>query len=152
MILLYYILFLILFNNILGFIPLNKSELPSKLISLDNTFLAVLTVITGNSFIRLFINKKEYERNNDKFKNFNEINNIDNDKLIDENYYNSDDQSAGILNDLIEFPDKKKIEIDKEFLPFSKQNNINLDLKLLCSIFEIKKISNNINPLKYHRF
>ena len=129
--------------NILGFIPLNKSELPSKLISLDNTFLAVLTVITGNSFIRLFINKKEYERNNDKFKNFNEINNIDNDKLIDENYYNSDDQSAGILNDLIEFPDKKKIEIDKEFLPFSKQNNINLDLKLLCSIFEIKKISNN---------
>ena len=136
--------------NLLGFIPLNKSELPSKLISLGNTFLAVLTVITGNSFIRLFINKKEYERNNGNFKDFYEINKFDNDKLIDENYYNSDDQSAGILNDLSEFPDKKRIEIDKEFLPFSKQNNINLDLKLLCSIFEIRKNSiNNKNEIRY---
>ena len=127
--------------NILGFIPLNRSELPSKLISLRDTILVALTVITGNSYIRLFINKKEYIKNNNDLNNCNELNILNNFKQIDENYYNSDDQSAGVLNDFVEQTNKKKIEIDKDFFPFNEQNNINIDLKLLCSIFEIKKNS-----------
>jgi len=130
--------------NILGFIPLNRSELPSKLISLSDTILVALTIITGNSYIRLFINKKEYEKNNNDLKNCNELNILNDFKQIDENYYNSDDQSAGVLNDFIEQTNKKKIEIDKDFFPFNGKNNINIDLKLFCSIFEIKKNSIHI--------
>ena len=37
----------------------------------------------------------------------------------------------------------KKIQIDKEFYPYSKKKSINADRKLLCSILEIKKKHNN---------
>ena len=136
--------------NILGFIPLDKREFPSKLISLRDTFLIILTVIEGNSYIRLFINKKEYEKNNSDLKNYNEINNFNDYKQIDEIYYNSDNQSDDYLNDYIESTDKKKTEFYKEFFPYNKQNNINIDLKYLCSVFEIQKNSfNNKNGHKY---
>ena len=119
--------------NILGIIPLEKLELPSKLISLGNSLLAVLTVIKGKSFIRLFIKSNESQYSNDLSQN---NNNNENNEL---EKYNSDDQSAGILSEYAYNLDKQKIEKDKEFSPYLNDNNINLkkDL-LLCSIQEIK--------------
>ena len=133
--------------NILGIINLEKLELPTKLISLSNSLLVVLSIIKGESFIRLFMkanesNNKDYlsQMNNNNNDN-NDINNNDNEK------YNSDDQSAGILNDYINYLDKQKIEKDKEFYPYlSQNNNINFKELLLCSIQEIKM--KNYNEFK----
>jgi hypothetical protein len=73
--------------------------------------------------------------------NNNDINNNENEK------YNSDDQSAGILNDYINYLDKQKIEKDKEFYPYlSQNNNINYKELLLCSIQDIKM--KNYNEFK----
>ena len=130
---------------ILGIIELKKREIPSILISLGNSILSVLTIINGHSFIRLFIKEEELEYKNNSIKNYD--NNLfinDNlDQLDDNEKYNSDNQSAGVLNDYYDYLDKKYIEKDKEFYPFSKDNNLNLDKKLLCSIYEIKNYNNN---------
>ena len=132
--------------NILGIIELEKLELPSKLISLGDSFLAVLTVISGMSFIRLFIKKKESEEKN---KYINNYINIKKKKINDHKNYNSDEQSEGMINDNFIYLDKKDIEKDKEFYPYSENNNLNLDKKLLCSIFEIKNNNNNDNRIEY---
>ena len=126
--------------NILGIIELQKFELPSKLISIGDSILAALIVVKGNSLIKLFIKMKDSDK-----------------KLFSQNYddnnenYNSDDQSAGLLNSDFDCIDKKEIGKDKEFYPYSKNNNLNIDKKLLCSIFEIKKNFKNFgkNECKY---
>ena len=97
---------------ILGILKLGRYEIPTKLISLGNLFLAALTVDNGISFIRLFIKEKEFKNinyNNDQLKDNNNKekgNNINN---------NLNDQSPAILNDIIDYLDKKNIIIDKEF-------------------------------------
>ena len=130
---------------ILGIIELKKREIPSILISLGNSILSVLTIINGHSFIRLFIKEEELEYKNNSIKNYgnNLFINDNLDQLDDNEKYNSDNQSAGVLNDYYDYLDKKYIEKDKEFYPFSKDNNLNLDKKLLCSIYEIKNYNNN---------
>ena len=128
--------------NILGIIELGKYELPSKLISLGDSFLAALVVVTGNSLIKLFIKDKEYSKNS--------IYNYDSFKIDNNENNNSDDLSAGAVN--CEYIDMKKIEKDKEFFPYSINNNLNIDKKLLCSIFEIKKNYINIHNKKEKKY
>ena len=131
----------------LGIIDLEQTEIPIKLISLKEQFLAVLSVENGKSFIRLFIKDKKVEDKNLSF-NKNKININNNDEEKDKNKnIDSDDQSAGILSDYIDYLDKKNIEIDKEFHPYSKENNANIEKRLICSIFELKK--NNGNRKEY---
>ena len=121
--------------NILGIIDLNKFELPLKLISLGDSILSALTIINRKSFIRLFIKAKELKDNKIFQRNY--VN--DNLEQIDNNEnYDSDNQSAGILSDYFDCLDKKEIKKDKDFYPFSNNNNLNEDEKLLCSIYEIK--------------
>ena len=132
--------------NLLGFIRLDKSENPIKLISLGEIFLAALIVKTGNSYIRLFINKK----NSNDLKNNNKINNLNDYKKIDEIYDNSDEQNAGTLNVYIKSSNKKNLEFYQEFYSYNKHNNINIELKYLCSIFEIQDNSVNIKNDNKH--
>ena len=120
-------------HNILGIIKLEQSELPSKLISLGDSFLAVLTDLDGISFIKLFIKGKESEKNNKQ-------------KLIIDT--SSEEQSERIINDNL-LLDEKDIEKDKDFYPFSRDNNLNSDKKILFSIYEIKKYNKNENRIEY---
>ena len=123
--------------NVLGIIRLQKYELPSKLISLGDSYLVVMTVKQGKSFVRLFIKNEEFGENYENNLYSNNNNEQDN-----YNSNNSEDQSAGILSDW-DYLDKKVIEKEKEFYPYSNNNsnnnNININDALLTSIFEIKK-------------
>ena len=141
--------------HILGIINLDKDETTSKFISLGDSFLAILTLMKGCSFIRLFVKEKESDNNNklinkynynynDQFNNnIKQINNNDN--------YNFDEQCKGIFNDNFIYLDKKDIEKDSAFYPYSEDNNLNLDKKFLCTIYEIKNNNNyeNKNIIEY---
>ena len=65
--------------------------------------------------------------------------NFDDEQIDSKKNDNFDYQSAGVLSDYYDYINAKKIQIDKEFCPYSKQKSINADKKLLCSILEIKK-------------
>ena len=133
--------------NILGIIELDKGELPSKLISLGDTFLAVLSDLNGRSFIKLFIKGKESDKN--KYINYYDYDNINNNKkqIIDYKNYNFEEQSEEIINNNF-LLDTKDIQKDIEFYPYSEDNNLNIEQKILCSIYEIKK-NNNENRIEY---
>ena len=124
--------------NILGIIKLDKEDYPSKLISLGNSFLAVLTLMKGYSFIRLFVKVKETENNNKYIKG-------DIKKINNNEDWNSDEQKEDIINDNSVYLDKIAIKKDKYFYPYSENNHLNLYKKLLCSIFEIKNNNNYQN-------
>ena len=113
---------------------MEKSEIPTKLISFGNSNLSVLTSLNKHSFIRLFIKTKDFLDINDSFEQ------------IDSNEnYNYDNQSAGALNDYYDYLEEKQIEKDKKFYSFTERNNINVDkaffaqyLKLIIIIMKIK--------------
>ena len=111
---------------------MQNQEHPYKIISLGETLLAVLILIYNHSLIRLYKKTKEH-----KYKD-NEKNNSK--EQIEDMEHNND------------YLDKKDIEKDKEFFPFIKKNNINDDEKYLCSIYEIKRINNDINSDQLYEF
>ena len=128
--------------NILGIIELERYELPTQLISLGNSFLIALTELKTSCFLKLFIKNNEKE-NDFSFNNSNNSNYNEQQKIED-----SDDQSAALLINSVNYLNKKKIKKDKEFYKYPK-NNINEDKKLLCSLFEIKKDNFNKNEHLY---
>ena len=113
--------------NLLGYIEIGQSEIPTKLISLGDSYLVALTEQKKLCNLKIFKNLK--------------INNIKN------NYshnYNNTKQNNFIKDD---------IKIDEEFEKCFKNSNINEDKKLLCSIFEIIRINNiSINNEKIYEF
>ena len=120
--------------NLLGIIKLSKSELPTKLISLGNIFLLVLSEQKKLCHLKLFI-KNKYLNDSNVFKD-NKFDSISN----DENDDNNSSFDSGIKQKNYFSKDLEKE--DREFQRCNK-TDINADKKLLCSIFEIKK-SNNI--------
>ena len=130
--------------NFIGIIQLDKFELPSKLISIEDSFLAVLIVSKGTSLLRLFQKSNKFEE-----KNFNGEESNNQIGSIGSENSDDDNQSAGKLNDYVDYLDKKDIKIDKEFYSFKGNNNINEDKILLCSIYEIKKNNKKINQNEF---
>ena len=132
--------------NILGVIRLENFEETTKLISLGDSYLVALTELKRNCFLKLFIKDKNNieEKEYNSFDDVqNDIYNSDDDKIDNKESDNFDNQSAGVLSDYYDYINAKKIQIDKEFYPYSKKKSINADRKLLCSILEIKKKHNN---------
>ena len=125
--------------NILGLIQLKKSEIATKLISLDKSFLVILSEQKKLCNIKLFV-----KNGNSKIINFFNNNINDNNKIIqkEEDNASSSDNSSNTKNKY--YFQKDNVEIDKEFIIYEKGKNINEDKKLFCSIFPINK-SNNID-------
>ena len=138
--------------NILGVIELERYEIPTKFISLGNSFLVALTEQRTTCFLKVFIKYNEKEKRNHFCinVNYNKNNSNNQQKNIYEDN-NSDDQSAGLLVNSIDYLNKKNIEKDKDFYQYPN-NNINEDNKLLCSIFEIKKDNTNNNNEYLYEF
>ena len=131
--------------NLLGIIKLSKSELPTKLISLGNMFLVVLSEQKKLCNLKLFI-KNKFLNNSGIFVD-NDFDNISNEKE-DNNDNNSSSDNSSDTKQKNYFSKDMEIE-DKEFQRCSK-TSINLDKKLLCSIFEIRKNNNNnLNNKEY---
>ena len=128
--------------NILGFIPLAKSELPTKLISLGNIFLVVLSEQKKFCNLKLFI-KKNYLKDNNLWYN-NDKDNISSQNNEEENESLSDNSIGNKTKNSF---NKNIVKEDKEFTILKKES-INKDKKLLCSIFEIKK---NIDDINYNK-
>ena len=124
-------------HNILGIIKLGNSELPTQLISLGDSLLVILSEQKRNCNLKIFI-KKDNEIINDDFKYNQRIDNSNfSDKDISVNDFS--DVAPPIGNSLFSVKD---LEIDSNFKLL--QNNINKEKKLLLSIYEIKKVKNNI--------
>ena len=116
--------------NILGMIVFEKFELPTILISLGNSFLIFLTELKDSCFIKAFIKDKNYTSVNFDKNNYSNNNNNENKEI----YLCYDEY----------FINKRKVIIDRDFRPYNNNDCINVDRKLLCTLFEIKK-RNNIN-------
>ena len=129
-------------HDIIGIIKLANYELPTKLISLGDSILVVLSELKNSCYLKVFIKKEEKEENC-KSDNISE-NNINNSIEIDDssNKDSSLDHASFDIGDVPPIGNnlflKKNIEIDENFkaLPYS---NLNKDRKLLVSIEEIKK-------------
>ena len=132
--------------NILGLIQLSKSELPTKLISLEKSFLLVLSEQKKLCNIKLFIK-------NDNIKNigFLNNNNENNCSKKEEDNISSSENSSDTKNK--NYFQNGMVEKDKEFEIYERGKNLNKDKKLICSIFPINK-SNNvaINNIKTYEF
>ena len=129
--------------KILGYIKLGKSELPTKLISLGNMFLLVLSEQRKLCNLKLFIKIN--------FINSTQLNfNCKQDSFSDNDGdgINSNDYSNNI--EIKNAFGKDMVEEDKEFMLCHKGKILNFDKILLCSIFEIsKKNDNNENMATY---
>ena len=124
--------------NLLGYIKMGKSELATKLISLGNNFLVALTEQRQLCNLKVFM--KNNTIINDDNNNDNEIYSISNN---DNDYCSSYNSSEIKQNNRF---NKDMIKIDKEF-KLCGGGNVNVDKKLLCSIFGISK--NNQNEYSY---
>lgn len=128
-------------NILLGYIQLGKSELPTKMISLGNTFLVSLSEQKKFCNLKVFMKKKEPNI----ISSFNMENNYDyryDQKDINDNESSFDNWSETIQkNSPNKDKDKDKDKFDNEFELCTK-GNINEDKKLLCSIFELSKKKN----------
>ena len=139
--------------QIIGFIKLSKSEMPTKLISLGNMILLSLSEQKKLCNLKLFF-KKNYLSDNNLNINYDKYNISNQNEEDDEN--EDDDDIFSNLNsndtDVKNYFAKDLVKDDKEFILYSKgnNNNLNIDKKLLCSIFEIsKKCINNGDDNKF---
>ena len=126
-------------HNILGIIKLENSELPTKLISLGDSLLVILSEKKVKCNLKIYIkNNKDNKINLYKMSDTQSVDS--NEKELSEKDYNSNDYSdvPPIGNSLFA---KKDIEIDPDF-NLLKQN-INKENKLLLSMYEIKRDINN---------
>jgi len=126
---------------LLGYIQLGKSELPTKLISLGNTFLVSLSEQKRLCNLKVFMKKKE----SNVISSFNMDNNFDQ-KDINDNDSSFENRSETIQKNSPN-KDKDKDKFDSEF-ELCVKGNVNEDKKLLCSIFELSK-KNNYNKNLY---
>ena len=125
--------------EILSFIKLENSDIPTKLISLGDSFLLVLIEYKYNCKIKIF-------QRNDNLNN-EQINSKEN-KQIDESINHPNINKNEIITNCADVPAignslyfKKEIGKDKSFKLLHK--NINENKKLWISIYPIKKNENN---------
>jgi len=126
---------------LLGYIQLGKSELPTKLISLGNTFLVSLSEQKKLCNLKVFMKRKESNINS----SFNNDNNYD--YKYEQKDINDNDSSFDNWSENIQKSSPNKDKFDTEF-ELCVRGNINEDKKLLCSIFELSK-KNNYNKNLY---
>ena len=129
--------------KILGILKLGNTELPTKLISLGDSLLLILSELKSNCLIKVFKKKSSNnsEINEDQIMGSSSFNQSFeyNEKDLSDKDYSSNEQNDGappIGNILY---DKKSLEVDKSFQLI--KHNINKERKLFLSIFEIKKPS-----------
>ena len=128
-------------HDIIGIIKLANYESPTKLISLGNSLLIVLSELKNSCYLKAFIKKEENNKSDISESNLN--NSID----VDESSYK--DSGDQLSNDIGDVPpignglfSKKSIEVDESFKLYPSKN-LNKDRKLLLSIEEIKKNKND---------
>jgi len=128
-------------HDIIGIIKLANYESPTKIISLGNSLLIVLSELKNSCYLKAFIKKEENNKIDMSESNLN--NSIE----IDESSYK--DSADQLSNDIGDVPpignglfSKKSIEVDESFKLYPSKN-LNKDRKLLLSIEEIKKNKND---------
>ena len=128
-------------HDIIGIIKLANFESPTKLISLGNSLLIVLSELKNSCYLKAFVKKEENNKNDMSESNLNNSIEID-----ESSYKDSADQSSNDIGDVPPIGNglfsKKSIEVDESFKLYPSKN-LNKDRKLLLSIEEIKKNKND---------
>ena len=130
--------------KLLGYIKLGNSELPTKIISLGDSLLLVLTEMKSNCYIKVF---RKYSNNNNELDDNEILNSSSFNQSIEfnEKDLSDKDNSSNEQNDVAppigNILYDKKLENDKSFKLL--KYNINKERKLFLSIFEIKNPAND---------